>query len=115
MARMMLPRFTDDRTAALWGFGCGNCLWCYQREEKQSDFWTLLADARAMFEAHECSHYQPARSPIPMTLTVRRGMLVARHRCPDCLGIGSILPGTPCSHCEGTGLLSVIEEDQIAS
>ncbi len=113
MLRGMLPRFTNDQTAALWGFGCENCLWSYERQENQADFWNLLADARAMFEAHDCSHYQPAHSPIPMTLP--SGMLAAKQRCPDCLGIGSTLAGTPCSHCGGAGLVSVIEEERMAS
>ena len=111
----MLPRFTNDQTGALWGFRCGNCLWSYERQEHQADFWHLLADARAMFEAHDCSQYQPARIPLTLTLPARSGMLLAKHRCPDCLGIGSTLAGVPCSLCEGTGLVSIIEEDQIAS
>ena len=116
MARVMSPRFTNNQTGALWGFRCGNCFWSYERQDGQTDFWHLLADARAMFEAHDCSHYQPARSPIPMTLPARSGMLIAKQRCPDCLGTGSAVAGVPCSYCEGTGLVSVMEEeDRMAS
>ena len=115
MPRGMLPRFSDDRTGSLWGFRCGNCLWSYERPEHQADFWHLLADARAMFEAHDCSQYQPARSPVTIMLPARAEMLVPKHRCPDCLGIGSGAAGIPCGQCEGTGLVSIIEKDRIAS
>ncbi len=115
MARVMSPRFTDNQTGALWGFHCGNCLWSYERQEQQADFWHLLADARAMFEAHDCRQYQPARSPVTIMLPARTGLLVPKHRCPDCLGIGSTMGGAPCGHCEGTGLVSVVEEDRMAS
>lgn|SRR5690348_16794760 len=115
MPRGMLPRFSNDRTGSLWGFRCENCLWSYERQEQQSDFWQLLADARAMFEAHDCRQYQPARSRVTIVLPARAELLLAQHRCPDCLGNGGNAAGIPCSQCEGTGLVSIIGEDQIAS
>ena len=113
MSREMLPRFRSGPKATLRGFECGNCLWSYSCQDGQSDYWQFLADARVMFDAHDCKNYQQVRSVL--AAPHRNGMTFVKCRCADCDGTGSTPAGKPCTNCEGTGLVSMANDDQIAS
>ncbi len=100
MARAFL-RHIDPRTFMLRGFRCGGCGWSYLGQGGQCDYWELLADARRLFNDHDCGDYSP-EAP-------RGCPKASKIICQDCGGSGTKADGVPCTNCEGTGLVSVKE------